>query len=58
MSSDSILSEIFGNNDFYSGSLRAGIKNKEITRNKKEILELADMEDALSLKAMELMGQM
>lgn len=43
MSSDSILLEIFGNNDFYSGSLRAGIKNKEITRNKKEILELADM---------------
>lgn len=58
MSADSILLEIFGNNDFYSGSLRTGIKNKEITRNKKEILELADMADALSLKAMELMRQM
>ena len=58
MGNKEILTEIFANNDFYSGSLRAKIKNKEITKHKKEILEIADMADALSVKTREFLSQL
>ena len=52
-----LLTEIFGQNDFYAGSLRSRVKNKEITKHKKEILELADLAEEVSRKAQQFLQQ-